>query len=192
LLEAGAYFDIWSSDVPEAVRPFALWLGLPLAIGVAVYTGYLFAQAEGRDLWQSALLPLHLLIQAVMAGSAALLLTSLFLPEAPADFVEVAWIALVLAVIFDLFAILVGEFTVPHASEVAARAAHDISHGRYKNYFWWGSISLGHVVPLALALVAAAITDQPIVAAIAGLSTVVGLYFYEYAFVMAPQDIPNS
>jgi formate-dependent nitrite reductase membrane component NrfD/ferredoxin len=192
LLEAGAHFNIWSADIPEMVRPFALWLGSPLAIGVAVYTGYLFAQAEGRDLWQSALLPLHLLIQAVMAGSAALLVTALFLPDSPAQFVEVAWLAFVVAVIFDLFAILVGEFSVPHASEVAARAAHDISHGRYKNYFWWGSISLGHVIPLALALAAAFINDQPIVAAIAGLCAVIGLYFYEYAFVMAPQDIPNS
>ena len=31
-----------------------------------------------------------------------------------------------------------------------------------------------------------------IVGAIAGLCAVIGLYLYEYAFVMAPQEIPNS
>ncbi|HEV2764767.1 MAG TPA: 4Fe-4S dicluster domain-containing protein, partial [Pyrinomonadaceae bacterium] len=56
------------------VRP-QLWLmaaGLPLAALTAVYTAYLFAQAKARDLWQNPLLPPHLLVQAVLAGSAAL------------------------------------------------------------------------------------------------------------------------
>ncbi len=39
----------------------------------AVYTAYLFAQAKARDLWQSPLLPPHLLVQALLAGAAALL-----------------------------------------------------------------------------------------------------------------------
>jgi formate-dependent nitrite reductase membrane component NrfD len=192
LLETGAYIGIWSDGTAETVRPFALWIGLPLAIGVAVYTGYLFAQAEGRDLWQSALVPAHLLIQAVMAGSAALLVAFLFLPDTPENVIDIARTALIVAVILDLFVILVGEFTIPHASEVAASAAQDITHGRYRNYFWWGSIGLGHVVPLGIAVVLALTRDQPIAVAIAGLCAVVGLYLYEYAFVMAPQDIPNS
>ncbi len=40
-------------------------------IGVAVYTAFLFAQAEGQDLWQSPLLPFHLVVQAFVAGSGA-------------------------------------------------------------------------------------------------------------------------
>jgi Fe-S-cluster-containing dehydrogenase component/formate-dependent nitrite reductase membrane component NrfD len=192
LLEAGAYFGIWADEVAETIRPIALWIGLPLAIGVAVYTGYLFAQAEGRDLWQSALLPVHLLIQAVMVGSAVFFVTQLFLPDTPTRVVDIAKTVLIVSIILDLFVILVGEFSIPHASEVAARAAHDITHGRYKNYFWWGSIGLGHIVPLALVIGAAAWTDLSIIVAIAGLCVVAGLYLYEYAFVMAPQDIPNS
>jgi hypothetical protein len=33
---------------------------------------------------------------------------------------------------------------------------------------------------------------MPLVTALAGVLSIVGLYFYEYAFVMAPQEIPNS
>ncbi len=57
----------------------AAWLGLrwitvPFAIGAAGYTAALFAQCEGRDLWQGgARLFLHLLVQAVFLGAAALL-----------------------------------------------------------------------------------------------------------------------
>ncbi len=41
----------------EAARPILLWIGFPLALGSTVYTAFLFGQAEGRDLWQSPLLP---------------------------------------------------------------------------------------------------------------------------------------
>ena len=130
-----------------------LWLGLPFALGVAIYTAFLFAQAEGRDLWQSALLPFHLVVQAFMAGSAVLLVVALLAPI-PADISRGVLVAFVAALLIDLFVTLAGEFGVPHASEVAARAAHDISHGRYRNQFWGGSIALGHIVPLALLLLA--------------------------------------
>jgi hypothetical protein len=76
---------------------------------------------------------------------------------------------------------------MPHASEVAARAAKMISHGRYASHFWAGSVVFGHLVPLGLLFL-----EQPLIAAFAGLLAITGLYLYEYAFVMAPQEIPNS
>jgi Fe-S-cluster-containing dehydrogenase component/formate-dependent nitrite reductase membrane component NrfD len=172
------------------VRPLLLWLGLPLAILVAIYTAFLFAQAEGRDLWQSPLLPFHLIVQSFVAGSGLLLILDLFLPI-PESIIRVAMLAFIVALVIDLFVTLVGEFSIPHASEVAARAAHEIRSGRYRNYFWWGSIGLGHGVALGLAAVAW-LLGGAIWGALAGLFAIVGLYLFEYAFVMAPQEIPNS
>jgi formate-dependent nitrite reductase membrane component NrfD len=163
-----------------------------MAVAVAVYTAYLFSQAEGRDLWQSPLLPFHLVVQAAMAGSGMMLIVALFLPEIPDGLVDTTVAVFFGALIVDLFVTLVGEFTIPHASEVAARAAHDISQGHYKNHFWWGSIALGHIAPLALAVVLLFGADEPLIGGIAGLCVIAGLYLFEYAFVMAPQDIPNS
>jgi formate-dependent nitrite reductase membrane component NrfD len=142
-------------------------------------------------LWQSPLLPFHLLLQAFMAGSSALLILSL-LREFEDEFVGTAIIVLFFALIIDLFITLTGEFGIPHASEVAARAAHEIRYGRYKRYFWLGNILLGHIIPLLLILVTAFFVPNFFVVAAAGLSTLIGLYLYEYAFVMAPQEIPNS
>lgn len=186
LLEAGAYGGLWASDLPAAIRPFALWTGVPLAVGVAVYTAFLFGQAEGRDLWQSTLLPVHLLIQATMLGGAALLGLALLMPL-PAEVIGVARMAFLVSLILDVLVTLMGEFGMPHASETAARAAHMISHGRYRVHFWLGSIVLGHALPLALMFL-----PHPAWAALAGLLSIIGLYLYEYAFVMAPQQIPNS
>jgi len=191
LFELGAY--LYDYDVP-LLRDLLLWLGLPFAIGAAVYTAYLFAQAEGRDLWQSPLLPFHLVVQALMAGSGAFLVVGLFL-DTPGSLYRLAALVFLGALVIDLFVTLVGEFSIPHASEVAARAAHEISHGHYRNYFWWGSIVVGHAAPLALVLVAALNVPAEaasLALATAGLLAIAGLYFFEYAFVMAPQEMPNS
>ena len=185
-LETGAYFELVPAEIAATARPYLLWSGLPLALGAAVYTAFLFAQAEGRDLWQSSLLPVHLVIQAAMMGGASLLVMSVAMPI-PDAILDLAWWTFAIAVPVDLFVILFGEVGMSHASEVAARAAHLITHGHYKNQFWGGAIVLGHVVPFALLFV-----GQTWAYALAGVLAVIGLYLYEHAFVMAPQEIPNS
>jgi hypothetical protein len=45
---------------------------------------------------------------------------------------------------------------------------------------------VGHIVPFVLFVVA------PLSIPAAAFAAIVGLFFYEYAFVMAPQRIPNS
>lgn len=188
LFEIGAF--LYDYDSP--IRYVLLWTGFPFALGTAIYTAFLFAQAEGRDLWQSSLLPFHLIVQAFMAGSAALLVLDFFI-SMPADLSRGLQIAFVTAVLIDLFVTLVGEFGVPHASEVAARAAHEITQGHYRNHFWWGSIAIGHVLPIVLLILAILLPSISFVfMAIAGFCVLGGLYLYEYAFVMAPQEIQNS
>lgn len=183
LFELGSYLYDYQSPLLQAIY---LWAGLPMAVGVAVYTAFLFAQAEGRDLWQSPLLPFHLVVQAFMGGSAALLFLDLFITM-PAATSQAITTIFIVALLVDLFVTLIGEFTIPHASEVAARAAHEIVSGRYKKHFWYGTIILGHLLPLLLVFLA-----SPILAAIGALCALVGLYLFEYAFVMAPQEIQNS
>lgn len=186
LAELLAWLDL--VRFPDVSRMAMAWLSLPLAVGAAIYTAFLFAQAEGRDLWQSPLLPIHLLIQAIMAGSAALLGVHAIV-SLDTGVITAARLGLGIGLGVDLFMLLLGEFAIPHASEVAARAAHAISRGKYARQFWWGAIVIGHLIPLALLLLPAGGTPA---AAIAGLCTIAGLYAYEHAFVMAPQEVPNS
>jgi formate-dependent nitrite reductase membrane component NrfD len=185
-LEAAALAGWIGAGPVAAVRPWALGLGLPLSVGVAIYTAFLFGQAEGRDLWQSSLLPAHLLVQMGMAGAATLLLLDAFVPFGPA-LVRMSVIAFVIFLIADLVVTLGGEFAMPHASADAARAAAEITRGRYRLHFWLGSIGIGHALPLALL-----VSGTTLAAALASALSLVGLYLYEYAFVMAPQEVPNS
>ncbi len=161
-----------------------IWPGVVLAILSAVYTAFLFAQAEGRDLWQSTLLPGHLFVQALMAGAAALLIAAPFFNQASN---VLAW-TFGLSVLVNVLITVGGEFGTPHASQVAAAAAHLITHGKYKPHYWF-SLIVGAALPLAVVTFANA---SPPALAAAGLLSLLGLFAYEWAFVMAPQEVPNN
>jgi Fe-S-cluster-containing dehydrogenase component/formate-dependent nitrite reductase membrane component NrfD len=178
------WFDGTGLRVPLGVAT------LPLALGTAVYTAFLFAQAEGRDLWQSPLLPMHLVAQASMLGAGSVAALGAFTGLDTLT-LQIAFIVFASSIVLDGFLVLVGELTVPHASEVAARAAHAITHGKYAGQFWWGSIGLGHVLPLVV-LTAGHFANVPSVGVLALILATAGLYAYEHAFVMAPQEVPNS
>jgi hypothetical protein len=77
---------------------------------------------------------------------------------------------------------------MPHASEVATRAAHEIVSGDYKKKFWLGNIMLGHV----FAFGALYFLTGPLFLACGSIMAIIGLYIFEHCFVDAPQRIPNS
>ncbi len=173
--------SLWSG-----LRPMVVLTGFFFALGSAVYTAFLFGQAEGRDLWQSPLLPPHLIIQAFLAGSALLLVVDPWV-LLDAGLLSFARTVFASSLLLDVLVTLFGEFAMPHASELAARAAHEITRGYYARHFWVGFLLVGRLIPFGLLLI-----NQDISTAGAGILALIGLYSYEYAFVMAPQELPNS
>ncbi len=185
LLEGAAYLNLFSADSIAGIRPFAAWIIFPLALGVVIYSAFLLGQAEGRDMWQSTLLPFELLAQSIVVSSGVFLALSLFfsLPASLSGFLSIVF---PVSLVINLLLMLANKFAMPFASEIALLASRDITHGHYRNYFWWGGIALGHVIPFAMFFI------SPLTIPFAALAAMVGLFFYEYAFVMAPQRIPNS
>jgi Fe-S-cluster-containing dehydrogenase component/formate-dependent nitrite reductase membrane component NrfD len=158
----------------DAIAAWLAFLGAPLAIMTAVYTGYLFAQAKARDLWQNPLLPPHLFVQAMMVGAAALLPFAAWLqPNA------VAGLALLLAAscVVHLCFVL-GEVTLTHPTAHAHLAVHEMVRGRYARVFWAG------IALTALAIVAPWIWVPAVPFAL------LGLLAHEHAYVQAGQSVP--
>jgi Ni/Fe-hydrogenase subunit HybB-like protein len=153
------------------------WLivaGAPLAAFTAIYTAYLFAQAKARDLWQNPLLPPHLLVQAFVAGSAALLLFAAWLEESAVT--PLAWTLCVSSLLHLLM--VWGETTLTHPTAHAALAVREMTRRRYAAYFWLGLAltTLGALAPfIDLAAVPLALA---------------GLLLYEHAYVQAGQSVP--
>jgi len=187
VIGVGGLFFLGHLRGQPGLADLLLWPGVVLAVLSAVYTAFLFAQAEGRDLWQSTLLPWHLFVQAVMAGAATLIITGLFFGPTPDTTRVLAW-TFGLSLLVNLLITVGGEFGTPHASTVAATAAHMITHGRYKNHYW-GSVIFGLLLPLAIVVFA---STSLLALSVASLLSLVGLFIYEWAFVMAPQEVPNN
>ena len=147
--------------------------GVPLAVLTAVYTAFLFAQAKGRDLWQTPLLPLHMLTQSAVAGAAALAIVG---PASPA-LVHILFASLVLHL-----ALLLGEALIPHAARDATRAFAQMTRGAYRIPYWSSAI-------LAVAAALAALGGWPSLAAAAAL---IALLAYEHAYVQGGQAVALS
>jgi len=157
------------------------WLKIPgilLAAATAAYTAYLFAQAKARDMWQNPLLPFHLLVQAFIAGSAALMPVAYLLD--PSELGRLSWVLAISSLIHLL--LIAGEITLPHGTAHASLAVQEMTTGRFSTWFWLGLVgaAAGCALPWAgagssLALAAVAFA---------------GLGFYEHAYVQAGQSVP--
>jgi len=153
----------------ESVQKWLTAGGIPLAAATAVYTAYLFAQAKARDLWQSPLLPPHMLAQSVLLGSAVLL------PFGHAAN-ELRWVLGAGALAHVLFAL--GEISLPHATAHTHVAVAELTSRRYAVPFWLG---------LVLAAVAVA---APWIGVVTVLPALLGVLLHEHAYVQSGQAVP--
>jgi Fe-S-cluster-containing dehydrogenase component/formate-dependent nitrite reductase membrane component NrfD len=168
---------------------FLLWPGGVAAVLAAIYTGFLFAQAKGRDLWLSPALPVHLLVQALLAGAASLAIVGVVVASnAPTR--ALLHDVLLCSLLMNLFIILVGELWMPHGTQDAARAAKLILRGSYSTHFWGAVVGFGHILPVLLLVVVPA---APIgVTCLASICALVGLLIFEHLWLMAGQAMPLS
>jgi Fe-S-cluster-containing dehydrogenase component/formate-dependent nitrite reductase membrane component NrfD len=173
------------------------WLmiaGIPLSLMSAVYTAYLFAQAKARDMWQNPLLPPHLLVQAILLGSAVLLVFAVWsgtsidrvLGTTQSSVLACTWL-LAMSSLLHL-GMIWGEVSLTHPTAHARLAIWEMIHGRYRGDFWLGT---------ALSVIGAAIPWLAILGfismptAVAGVPlALIGLMLYENAYVQAGQSVP--
>ncbi len=163
------------------------WLAVAGGVLASVYTAFLFGQCEGRDLWQTPLLPVHLLVQSWLASAALLALVSLFLGGGRPAF-QVAAAALIGGLALHLL-VLATEVLMPHATDSATYAARLITHGPFRLMFWGGAVLAGVLLPVVLLAIG---WEHAGLVGTAGVLVLAGLLAYEWCFVMAAQGVPNS
>lgn len=183
-------------------KSFQSWLmipGIPLSMMTAVYTAYLFAQAKARDMWQNPLLPPHLIVQALLLGSAILLPLLVYFTESARSndltgsfgtrqlgVINLLW---ALAVTSSIHLLMVwGEVSLTHPTAHARLAIWEMVRGRYRNDFWTGTILsfFGGLLPW---LAIFDLVNISIGVAAAPLA-LIGLILFENAYVQAGQSVP--
>ncbi len=158
-----------------------------LGAATAGYTAMLFAQCEGRDLWQTPLLLPLLLARAVTAGAASYAIADVFI-EVPSH--RAVWWTLLGGVISIGF--LSAVELQAHGSRHVELAVHDMTKGAQRANFQAG-VTLGIALPAVLTIVALATdVDSPLLMAGAGIVALVGMFLSETAFVRAGQSVPLS
>jgi formate-dependent nitrite reductase membrane component NrfD len=173
------------------LRDALRWVMVPAGVMLAGYTAFLFNQCEGRDLWQSPRLFLHTVVNALLAGAAALgVLAPLF--SAPAGCVRALGWTLALAAAASGAIIAVDLLGVgEERTEQAKRAALNLWRDMFARRFWLGGMLAGLLLPALLAATSLAAGDRgPLFAG--GLLALIGLWFYEDAWVRAGQSVPLS
>ena len=174
---AMTYFEI------ETGETVLLWITAFFAVMLAIYTAFLFAQAKGRDFWQSPSLALHMLVHSVMAGAAIFALV--LLVSGTEDWMSILGMVMIIALSVNLFT-MITELTMTHPSTSAHSVVKMITKGRYKNLFWFGVVIIGNVLPLALLV----LMPSAMTLTIAAIFILLGIYATEKIWVEAPQRVP--
>jgi tetrathionate reductase subunit C len=169
--------------------------GIPLAILVHGYTGFILAFGKARALWNTALMPILFLISAIVSGIALMILVysikERFFSKSKSvnrDLVVSMGKLLAWAIVFDLF--LVGcdliVLSISHAD--AQAAAHLILFGQFSLMFLLIENLLGKIVPLFLLLVPKFRTLTTVI--IASILVLIGIFLMRYVVVLGGEFIP--
>ena len=178
-LGAALYFG-W-----DFLQPVLNGLTAIVAAIVAIYTAFLFAQAKGRDFWQSPTLAIHMLVHSLMAGAAVFAIIALF-TDGTADWMTYLKYMLLGSIGINL-ATLLFELVTPHPTMDSSRVADMITKGQYSKLFYGGTVLVGNILPIILLMMSA---GNPMMMAAAGALVLLGIYFTEHIWVEAPQRIP--
>jgi formate-dependent nitrite reductase membrane component NrfD len=193
LMGAGLVATLWlaSGLFARGVPAVLGWLAVAFGLGAACYSAMLFAQAKGRDLWQSPLFLWHLAVQAAMAGAAALILIDSAQGGSHNIGRDAAGVLPILLVLHTL--IILAEMFLPKPSEDARRATRIVTHGILRTEFWLGAIGLGALLPFVLLLIGIARNPAGIaIDVVAALAALLGLLVYERIWIIAGQSVPLS
>jgi Fe-S-cluster-containing dehydrogenase component/formate-dependent nitrite reductase membrane component NrfD len=195
LMIYGVLAGMWLAQglTQPAISPLVFWAAALFAIASAGYSAFLFAQARGRDFWQSPLLFWHLLMQSISAGAAVLMVIGSLELVSPFQFMSAqmfAWLgnALVVSLCAGL-AMIFSDLFLSHGSEERRRSAELLSRGALWKQFWIFAVLLGVIVPLVLMFWP---TRSLLPNMVASLLVLLGLWMYENLWIKAGQSVPLS
>ncbi len=171
--------------------------GIPLALMVHGYTGFILALGKARVLWNTAIMPPIFLVSAMVSGLAMMILVLIIKDyiiqrkrHDPTLLYDLGKF-LVASIVLDL--LLIGtDLTVLLTSHTEAyMAALMLLKGEFSSLFLGVEVFLGAIIPLALLLLP--FTKRSIMGlAIASILVMIGIFAMRYIMVVGGLSIPLS
>ncbi|MDP8256288.1 MAG: NrfD/PsrC family molybdoenzyme membrane anchor subunit [Candidatus Alcyoniella australis] len=170
-------------------------VGIPLAISVHGYTGFILAFGKARALWNTALMPILFLVSAIVSGIALMIVIAVvqfrfFSAEkkVPRDLVDGLAKILGWALVVDLVMVFCDIAVLSISHHGAQETAWLILGGNLSPLFVGVENLLGKVVPLIIVFHPRLRTVPGLT--IAGLLVVIGIFFMRYVTVFGGQALP--
>jgi tetrathionate reductase subunit C len=176
-------------------RIFGL-VGIPLALMVHGYTGFILAFGKARPLWNSSIMPLLFLVSAMVSGIAMMIIVSVvrdrfFTKERVINTEILVALARMLGwcLVFDLF-LTATEVVVHGISHLGAQESTALLLvGPFAGLFLVLENLLGKIIPMAVMLSPGARRVIPILI-LASILVMAGIYTMRYNVVVGGEYIP--
>jgi Ni/Fe-hydrogenase subunit HybB-like protein len=178
-------------------------LGIPLAVSVHGYTGFILALAKARSLWNTAAMPTIFLVSAMVSGIGLVVIVAAIRwkwfdkkasPEQKrSDKRVILTLAQLMSyiILLDLFLILSDILVLLTAHSDALEAGKLILTGNFAPLFVGVEIILGSFVPLILVF-APKLKDSMASVVTAAVLVNIGVYAMRFVMVIGGQTIPLS
>src|ERR1041384_7725208 len=192
----GILLGVWLFQIyaEGRVSPLVIWPTALFAIASAGYSAFLFAQARGRDFWQSPMLFWHLLVKAVLACAALVILIGALEFVTPHQFVSpqlFVWLINILLIsLLATMALVFGELFMKHGATDMIRAGDLLLKGPLSKLFWLCFVAAGAVLPVAFFFLPLG-SPVPVYVGTPVLA-LFGLWMYDHLWIKAGQAMPLS
>ncbi len=173
-------------------------IGIPLALLVHGYTGFILALGKARVLWNTAIMPPIFLVSAMVSGLAMMILVVIIKDfiiqrgkEPNRDLIYALGKFLVASIALDLILIGIDLSVLLTSTTEAYKAALMLLDGSFRSLFLGVEILLGAILPLLLLL--SPFTKRWIPAyAVASVLVMVGIFAMRCIMVIGGLSVPLS
>ena len=176
-------------------------IGIPLAIAVHGYTGFILALGKGRALWNTALMPTLFIVSAMVSGIALMIIMAVIrnlwmmrdeTPEArqkDAQLICGLGNFLGAAIVADLFLLFNAVLVILTSSQEAFHAAELLLWGHFAPEFIGVELIIGALIPLAIVFYPK--TKRSFAwLSLASVMTMVGIFAMRFTVVVGGQSVP--
>lgn len=171
-------------------------LGIPLAISVHGYTGFILALARARDLWHTPLMPVLFLVSAMVSGIALVILviyikdrffstTMMVNHELIIDLGKI----LAFSIVMDLSLVFADIIVMFNSNPEALQIVERVLFGRFKNLFLGVEVTVGSLIPLVILI--SPLRKNTTLIVLASLLVMIGIFAMRYVVVVGGQIIPQ-
>ncbi len=156
-IKSNRFLSLYRGDNLTKIRGLVAGFGIPISIGVGIYTGVLLGALTARPFWNNPMLPMLFLLSSMKTGSASICFVGCFIlgfrgnDPGPINtnkfMINSIDFTLTVFFIIAVFLFILGLYVSPRSS---VAAVHLIMGGEFTFLFWTFVVGVGILLPLAL------------------------------------------